>query len=98
MIDALQYYNSQISKGVRNILDKEEQMRGMCQCRKCNHVFHSSEIKRVHNNIAGLNMIDLICPNPECGSKNFGLMDFTYNNYKLSNEGIYKKNKFYKGN
>ncbi|SHO53672.1 hypothetical protein SAMN02745217_04227 [Anaerocolumna xylanovorans DSM 12503] len=63
----------------------------MCQCRKCNHVFHQSEINRVHNDIYGE---ELRCP--ECGSRSFGLINFTYNNYNLSYEGVYKLGKFFK--
>jgi hypothetical protein len=67
-------------------LNKEE----MCQCRKCNHIFHQSEINRVHTGYG----VDLKCPNPTCGSTKFGLINYPVDESKLLHNKInYNKSK-----
>jgi hypothetical protein len=54
------------------VLDELSFKKEVCQCRKCNKVFHQSEIRRVHKGLG----IELQCPDPSCGSTEFGLMNY----------------------
>jgi hypothetical protein len=61
--------------------------KGVCQCNQCHNVFHQSDVRRVKTERLGLEIEETVCPNPECGSRNYGLMD--YRNFK-SIENVYK--------
>ena len=57
----------------------------VCQCRKCHNTFHQSDVIRVKTERLGLEIDETVCP--ECGSRNYGLVD--YRNFK-SIENVYK--------
>jgi len=64
----------------------EEYKKEVLQCRnkECNHVFHQSEINRVHSNV-GIDRINRACP--KCGSNRLGLID-----YPVDDETLLYKN------
>lgn len=74
-----------------NVILNNSYEKGVCQCRSCNHIFHQSEVKRVHRECLGQTVIEAVCPNPNCGSNKWGLMKFTY---RGSIENVYKTDKF----
>lgn len=73
------------------VIISAEYKKGVCQCNKCFHVFHQSEVNRIQTEHNGHNVIEAVCP--ECGSNTYGLLDFTY--YK-SIENVYKTEKFFR--
>lgn len=60
----------------------------MCQCRKCNKVFHQSEAATLHSEVSGQMIENKGCP--VCKG-NYGLMEY---HERHSIEGVYKTNKF----
>jgi Zn finger protein HypA/HybF involved in hydrogenase expression len=61
-------------KGVYfNLKTEKNYNKGVCQCRKCGHVFHNTGIKHTYSNTLGQNTNTNECP--ECGSTNWGHMD-----------------------
>jgi hypothetical protein len=86
---------------VRTIYNPTEQeKKEVCQCRTCNTVFKQSEVKRVDREHLGQTIKEAVCPNPKCGSANWGLInplvDEEINTYKSKN--FHKKDKRYKYN
>lgn len=68
-----------------------EMRKKICQCRSCNNVFNSEDANKVEGSCLGMKVVDLVCPN--CGSKNYGLMNYIG---KHSVEGVYLTGKYFK--
>lgn len=83
------YTTTKHRKGETLVIETVINGKEICQCRKCNLVFHQSQIRRVDTGLG----VELQCPDPACGSKSFGLIDYPE---KYESNITYKTEKFLK--
>jgi hypothetical protein len=82
-----------LEKDYDNIIEKRKTMvskleKGACQCRKCNRVFDESQVIKANTYLYGKLIQENMCPYPNCGSKQYGLLMYTN---RTTVENVYKK-------